>query len=159
MVLLIKGIICSASVLGNNVHVVACMLYAIAFTKVKSPGNWDTKDIDFIVRQGDLLYKSIGQDSYLSVADLPDHIRLFDSSHPVSVNVPKLSSNLGFISYRDDPNLFEINQSSSSSGILFIIKGYCIAIVWTKRNIFIFDSHSTVEMNLDCRQQMGFQSF
>ena len=134
-----------------------CSLYAIAFTKVKPPGNWDTKDIDFIVRQGDLLYEIIGQGSYLSFTGLPYHIRLFDSSHPV--NVPKLRINLGlgFISYGDDPNLFEINQSSSSSGILFIIKG--IVLLLCGQKVTFSYSILIVEMNLDSPQQMGFQSF
>ena len=33
-----------------------CSLYAIAFTVVKSPGYWDSYDIDFIVKEGDRLY-------------------------------------------------------------------------------------------------------
>jgi len=36
-----------------------CCLYAIAFSKIiRTPGNLNTYDLDLIVRQGDLLYKS-----------------------------------------------------------------------------------------------------
>ena len=35
-----------------------CSLYAITFEMIRSPGYWNKDDLDFIVREGDQLYKS-----------------------------------------------------------------------------------------------------
>ena len=56
-------------------------LYAILFSQTtKCPGHWNTCDIDFIVIEGDKVYKSLDKNSYLMVTDLPDTIPMFESN-------------------------------------------------------------------------------
>ena len=57
-----------------------CSLFAILFSKIKSPGCWTSNDLDYIVQEGDELFKSIGKyDTFLSVPDLPSQLTVFEN--------------------------------------------------------------------------------
>ena len=76
-----------------------CSLYAISFTAAKSPGHWNSDDIDFIVKEGDNLYKSLNKNTYLMVPDLPEFVSIFDSQ----VKVTYLKNEYGFLSISTIP--------------------------------------------------------
>ena len=68
-----------------------CSLYAISFNIVKSPGHWNSRDLDFIVSNGDKLYKSLNKDTYLMIPDLPKHFFKFDESFQLKLNILNLN--------------------------------------------------------------------
>ena len=70
-----------------------CSLFSIAFTLVKSPGYWDTKDLDFIIENGDKTYKSLNVLRYLMIPELPQQIQLFESQ---IVHVELKTNKFGF---------------------------------------------------------------
>ena len=115
-----------------------CSLFSICFNKIRSPGYWNTEDLDFLVREGDNLYKSLRKDTYLMVPDLPQYVPMFESL----VSVRYLENKFGFNSYSPISFLKPQNESSAYDGAIFFIKGLCISLIYQKRAIYLFDSHS-----------------
>ena len=74
----------------------------------------------------------------LSVPDLPHNIPILGSN----VRIAYLDDCYGFISFNESSSLLSDLQCNSGNGFLFFLKGSCVAIIWTKKNIFLFDSHS-----------------
>lgn len=56
-----------------------CSLFSVAFILIKSQGHWNSDDLDFIVENGDSIYKSLNVVTYLALNELPAHIP-FDMS-------------------------------------------------------------------------------
>ena len=44
-----------------------CSLFSIAFTKVKSLGYLDSNDIDFVVENGDQIYKELNKRTFIDI--------------------------------------------------------------------------------------------
>ena len=38
-----------------------CSLLAITFTAIRTPGSWNKEDLDFVVKEGDNIYKKVSQ--------------------------------------------------------------------------------------------------
>ena len=126
-----------------------CSLFSIAFTLTKSPGHWDSHDLDFIVNMGDRIYKEVNIPTYLALTELPHEISLFESF--VSVNY--LENKFGFVGGHSVPGwLFNNIISPNASGLLLLMKGVCISVTWTrnKKDYFLFDSHSKNECGKCC---------
>ena len=51
-----------------------CSLFSVAFTLIKTQGEWNTNDLEFIVEKGDLIYKSLNVNCYLAFNELPKEI-------------------------------------------------------------------------------------
>ena len=130
-----------------------CSLFSVAFTLIKSPGYWDSKDLDFILENGDYIYKSLNRSDYLMFSDLPIdiplsiNINIYQSIVQSHVQVEFKENKFGIINRGQHvPGLLLEKQVSSKldlSRLLLLIKSVCVSIVWTKRNLFLFDSHST----------------
>ena len=117
-----------------------CSLFSIIFSLIKTVGHWTKDDLDFIVCRGDLIYKDINIDDYLLVTDLPKEIALFDSK----VEITYLENTFGFISGQSwfTDSIFKTPIPVNSNGFLFLTKGLCVSVTWTKKIYAIFDSHS-----------------
>ena len=116
-----------------------CSLFSIAFSIIKSPGYWDTKDLDFILENGDSIYKGLGKHTYLMFSDLPREIFVLNSTFVFEF----CENKYGLLSYQSVCGSF-INKKIQSDvdGFLLIIKGLCISVTWSKRFFFLYDSHS-----------------
>ena len=117
-----------------------CSLFSIVFsTSVKSPGHWKADDLDYIIENGDLVYKSLNTESYLMLTELPNNLCLLGST----LTVNYLENRFGFISSTSKTYRFLFKWiMTKSNGLLFMMKGLCISIIWNKKNYFLFDSHS-----------------
>ena len=115
-----------------------CSLYAISFTAVKSPGHWNSDDIDFIVKEGDNLYKSLNKNTYLMVPDLPEFVPMFESQ----VKVTYLENEYDFLSISTILRFLSCNDSTNGDGLLFFIKGICVSIIWREKCVYLIESHS-----------------
>lgn len=117
-----------------------CSLYAISFTVAKSPGNWNSNDIDYIIKEGDVLYKSLNKNTYLMVLDLPNIFPLIDN---IQVKVIYLENEYGFLNYDTSPPHF-LSSSNVTNGdeLHFFMKGFCISIIYKKNCLYLMDSHS-----------------
>ena len=124
-----------------------CSLFSVAFGLVKSPGHWVSNDLDFIVENGDTIYKTLDKETYLMVSELPKEISFLETN----IEVEYLEEKIGLINGNCSVGiLFERNMSSNFDGLLFLIKGICISISWTKKSYFLFDSHSKNERGESC---------
>ena len=66
-------------------------LLAIAWSKIKKVSLWRSADLDYILIQGDFLYKSLCVQSYIDVDDIPERFNI--DSHPVRVQKLDLYEN------------------------------------------------------------------
>ena len=125
-----------------------CSLFSVVFTLIKSPGYWDRKDLDFILENGDTIYKGLNTSEYLMFSELPREIPLFKSA----VRVDFMENKFGFLNASSVPgsSLLDKQVSSESNGLLLLIKGLCISVVWTKKHFYLFDSHSKNEKGECC---------
>ena len=55
-------------------------LSSVAFTLIKSPGTWNSKDMDFILENGDTIYKSLNIDGYVAMDELPKQFMFKNST-------------------------------------------------------------------------------
>ena len=78
---------------------------------------------------------------------VPELSRSFELFESQVVQVDFKTNKFGFINSRSVPgSLLDQNVSSSdANGILLLLKGLCVSIIWTKRHYFLFDSHSKNE--------------
>ena len=115
-------------------------LSSVAFTLIKSPGTWNSKDMDFILENGDTIYKSLNIDGYVAMDELPKQFMFKNSTtfkadfqeyrvHPVYITNLQLS----FL-FKDIP--------IDTSGFLFTLRGLTMSVTWTSKHYFLFDSHS-----------------
>ena len=119
-----------------------CALFSVAFTLVKSPGHWVSKDLDFIIENGDLIYKSLNVNRYLMANELPRELTLLGSN----VRINFIKEKCGIVNGNSPYQYFLIrNMLSNSSGLLFFMKGLCVSVVWASNHYFLFDSHSRNE--------------
>ena len=115
-------------------------LTSVAFTLIKSPGTWNNRDMDFILENGDAIYKSLNTEGFVAMDELPHQFSFKNGSqfkaifqnysvHPVYLN------NLHLYFLFDDTPI-------DTSGYLFTLRGLTMSVTWTSRHYFLFDSHS-----------------
>ena len=119
----------------------ACnILFSIAWSTIRRVGFSNTADIDFILTEGDLIYKQLKAVSFLSVDDLPQSIDIENKK----IAIEKLRFYQGTIvpfvekflshSFNDEGN--------NDDGFLLFIDGFTLSVIWNKAYFFLFDSHS-----------------
>ena len=120
----------------------SCMaLASICMTKIRKPSIWKELDLDFILTQGDVLYKSTGIDRTLYCDELPTVFcienNLFQIEYPYKED-----------KFQNDENQFNnlldncYFSNASVTGAIVFINGYCISILKHNDFLFVFDSHS-----------------
>ena len=112
-------------------------LYAICFSLVKKVSIWKSWDLDYILENGDAVFKSIGMLRALSTNELPHHIMIEDNS----IEIEMLTECFGCLGQSD---LFENHKINCdfSNGLIFTTGGFSFSLIWSKNSIFLFDSHS-----------------
>lgn len=58
---------------------VCCSMCAICITVVKPPGRWESSDLDFIVKNCDILYNSTNTTTLFCIGNLPQIVPRLDS--------------------------------------------------------------------------------
>ena len=113
----------------------ACItLFSIAWSKIRRVGLWNSSDLNYILNEGDQIYKNLGECDFLTVDDLPESVDIKSDC----VIVTKLRYIEGEIS--NAKNIFESHDDSE--GFLLFIDSYTLAVLWNKARVFLFDSHS-----------------
>ena len=115
-------------------------LSSVAFTLIKSQGTWNSKDMDFILENGDMIYKNLNIEGYVAMDELPQQFRFKNSTtfkavfqsysvHPVYLN----NLHLSFL-FQEIP--------IDTSCFLFTLRGLTMSVTLTSKHYFLFDSHS-----------------
>ena len=116
-------------------------LLAICWASIKRVSLWKTWDLDNVLDLGDILYKNIGGiQRSLSLEELPDNVELYGHH----IQVLKLGNEYGTLSSKNPTDFIHgsmYNCEDTGNGVIFLTNGYTCAIIWAKKNYFIFDSH------------------
>jgi len=113
-------------------------------SKIRRISFWRTVDLDRILDQGDILYKSLGLNRFLDVDDLPCQFQL----ESFVVNIKKLNLE-SFELILDERAINPLPSfPSNCDGALLFIAGTVTAIFSFSRNYYIFDPHSRDERGL-----------
>ena len=111
-------------------------LYAICFSIIKRVSLWKSLDIDYILENGDKIFKSIGIPRSLFMNELPRSIAIENTN----IDVELLSNSFGFFC---ENNIFSNHsKTENGNGLIFTTSGYSFALIWNKTSVFLFDSHS-----------------
>ena len=121
-------------------------LFSICWSVVRDICNWKSLALDYILVEGDKLYKSLKCRDYLNVDQLPRQVKIFERT----VNLDILEENLhDSISVYGDSfvtNGLTVSNVNTSSGCILFLCSYAVALrryVNGRGNViyFLFDSH------------------
>ena len=112
---------------------------AICFSLIKTVSAWKNFDLDYILDEGDRLFKLTGIMEPLAVDELPTTFDLEGCRLVSSI----MFSHSGLLT---DTNLFNHHTgmlpNELGNGAIFTCAGFSIALIWHKNGVFVFDSHS-----------------
>ena len=114
--------------------------FAIIFSAIKSIDIWKTFDLDYILEQGDSIFKQVGVYQPLAVDELPHDISI-EGTH-VSAKMLAHESNL----FVEKENFFEnyrhYYSTEKGNGAIFICAGFSVAVLWSQHCIHVLNSQS-----------------
>ena len=118
-------------------------LFAICWSVIKRVTLWTTSDLDYILENGDSMYKSLNTDNILNVDDLPHNI----SVEGYMLTVTMLQNETGAISTNNQFDLLERSYKENNTGnrLIFFISGYTFSLIWSKSAFFLCNTHSRDE--------------
>ena len=121
-------------------------LVSVSWTLFKSPGLWDTFDLDSILGKGDQLFKFIGKLRYLTMEDLPQEF----SKEICSINMEFLENKTEeIIAGAYLLSVVEIRNWAQQirAGARLSVNNYALGLNWgNDSTIYLFDSHSKDEI-------------
>ena len=106
---------------------------------------WTTQDLDYILIQGETLYKSFNKESFLPVNDLQREIHIFECIVSVEMKVENLHDGKTLLGEPFLRNILAV--SDNSTGCLSFTCNYTVAIIkystTSKSTLYsVFDSYS-----------------
>ena len=111
-------------------------LFAICFSIIKKVSIWKSWDLDCILEHGDELFKSVGIPRALSMNELPNNVAVENNN----IKIEMLENYNGLLGCN---YLFpEHSHCDIGNGLIFTRAGYSFSLIWSKKSIFLFDSHS-----------------
>ena len=112
-------------------------LFALCFSLMKKVSIWKPWDLDYILDNGDAVFKTIGIMRALSMYELPQNIMIENNN----IEIEMLSEHFGLLGQK---NIFQDHNSicDTGNGLIFTTSGFSFSLIWSKNCIFLFDSHS-----------------
>jgi len=116
-------------------------LVAICWSHIRKVTIWKDLDLDFILNQGDRVYKACNIDRTLYVDEIPSELNFENVIVRVEfINTVDCFNDKDKASIAIEKDIF---YDENTNGVILFINGYCTAILEDKnKNIYIFDSHS-----------------
>ena len=112
---------------------------AIIFSTVRNINTWKPFDLDYILEQGDRIFKDFDVNQALAVDEPPLNISIEDVH--ISTKMLVCESNL-FVERNDSfANFRSYTESERGNGAIFTCAGFSIAIIWWNNSLFVSDSH------------------
>ena len=125
----------------------ACnLLFALCFSQVKNVFRWNTPDLDYILTEGDILYKSLGTMDLISADELPRSVVMSDYNIPIDylefeTEIANLRTGEPFL--RRIISIIAYGET-----MLLFMKGFTTAIMKQHGYFYLFDPHSRDEQGL-----------
>ena len=114
--------------------------YFAIFSAIKSIEIWKTFDLDYILEQGENIFKQVGVYQPLTVDELPNDISI-EGTH-VSAKMLAHESNV----FVGKENLFEnyrhYDSTEKGNGAIFTCADFSVAVLWSQHYVYVFDSYS-----------------
>ena len=107
--------------------------------------HWVRRDLDYILVEGDNLYKSLHTSDMLSVDQLPAFVKMYN--HDIPVQYLRLETQLATL-VNGDSFLRDLLTTEGNNGIilcLLFMEGFTTAINLLRNCYYSFDSHSPDE--------------
>ena len=111
-------------------------LYALCWSVIKRVSVWTKSDLDYVLENGDCLYKSLNTNLTLNVDELPRNVTIEGCS--LKVILPE--NETGVMNTTDQLNFLKISfqtKTNTGTGAIFFINGYTFALIWHKLGIFL----------------------
>ena len=112
---------------------------AVIFSKSKYINRWKPFDLNYILEQGDGIFKDVDVNQALAVDELSLNISIEDVH--ISTKILVCESNL-FVERNFFANFRNFTESERGNEAIFTCAGFSIAIIWWNNSLFVFDSHS-----------------
>ena len=115
-------------------------LFSICWSTVRRVALWKNTDLDYILINGDEIFKKLGKNCYLAFEDLPRYVTSGNTNFAINMLVNEqgeLTSNTKSTFLHSS-----FTRSDRGDGLLFMTSGYTFCIIWNKTNYFLFDPHS-----------------
>lgn len=114
---------------------VANALYSIVWSTLHKVSLWTNWDLDYILDNGDILYKSLNVSGAIAFDQLPETIFI----EGIRLCITFLENKNGALT----PSLNKfLKFSENQNGMMFMIGGFTTSIIWNKPHFYLFDSHS-----------------
>ena len=108
-------------------------LFSIYFSVIKKVTVWKTWELDYILENGDKLFKSLNIPRSLLFHELP----LVFAIENQQFDIEMLMNSFGLLNQHD---IFEdrkhMNSADIGNGLIFMTGGYSISLIWSKNSIF-----------------------
>ena len=117
-------------------------LFALCFSQVKKVFRWNAPDLDYILTEGDILYKSLGTMDLLSAHELPRSVVMSNYNIPIDyLELETEIANLrtGELFLR---RIISISAYYHETMLLLFIGRFTTAIMKQHGYFYLFDSHS-----------------
>ena len=103
-------------------------LFALCWSQVQTVSRWNKTDLNHVLTEGDLLFKSLNIVDMLTADDLPRSIVMSNIKFPVDFLELKTELGLRILERSEDPfseDLFQILVMSSCSYCLWVVLQLC----------------------------------
>lgn len=123
---------------------------AICFSAIKKVSVLKSWDLDYVLNQGDVLFKMLQATGPLAVDEMPHNVMI--ENQLVTVDLLTVSSRL----FENHIDLFHMHKtltpSEIGSGAIFTCAGYSFALIWhsPKHSVYLFDPHSKIIDGTSC---------
>lgn len=123
-------------------------LYSLCWSQIKSISKWKEVDLDYILTEGDKLYKSLNTVNLLSVDELPRSLVIYDT--PINVTYTSLHTEFATSIEGDQFLQSIVHETGAGSEFtsLVLIGGYTLGLLKQGELFYIFDSHSRNQYGL-----------
>ena len=115
-------------------------LFALCWSQVKTVSRWNKSDLNHVLTEGDLLYKSLNVVDMLTADDLPRSIVMCNIEFPV--DFLELKTEIAHL--RNGESFLRRSVPNTGDEFMFLLfmGGFTTALMKHHNHFYLFDSHS-----------------
>ena len=109
----------------------ACMaLTALCWSVIWKVSIWGTSDLDYILKNGDRVYKKLGRFGLLSADDIPSEISVIDVNVCFNIHYLSLENGAVDINVEDFPywQVIHLSTSEKGNGFSMFVCGFTVTV-------------------------------
>ena len=132
---------------GTEGRKFACnVLFSIFWSVVRDVCFWKSVDLDYILVDGDKLYKLLGFQDYLNVEELPRQVKIFERTVNLEIQEENLHDSVAVYGDSFLNDIFNNSNVNNSPGCILFLYSYGVSLfrylnAAGNSTYFLFDSH------------------